>query len=652
MQMNSYNEKLHTTLTGLLKSFESKINAIDEQYKAAAQGLNAAQLAAQFAGEEYSETEKNVLTKKAFIQKAIECNRAGINALNSMTQLKACCNETVTEASVNAANIQTATNDILSLTSDMGSIYSTIQATDMDSQIFELGQQSFKKIEEVARLSEEVLQLSMEVAVNTAEITAPALLDKIEQSNSLLNNLRKKLTDSQQEALAKLAEQENILTETGNSEALATANFKNILVLKNTIGETYALSNEIINQQLQVKAMGEELVISFNNIQAPFKEEKTGQIDKSIIYPVKSYCLFFVKQQNKELFNLNKAEQIKIDGKDQYVQINLQSAEKAIKVGKKSVTCTISPLSLKYKDSDGDAIKPDTNYVVFLMAEYEEVYKREKNDFSDYLSAPSLPFRMVQKSVAGKKSRYLNKQPGSLAQEIKDSNEDIRLLETTLDDLNNKLLWMQEAQLRARTYGSSILAYRNDVLQIIDSVNDLNNNIHIARLEINAANTKIKQLAKMVNPLLQKLLFAIDIINKLSNVVTRKKALNPLISDELLTLISSAGVKSNKAFESSLLCWQGAISILSASNESVANSKQAQLHTADYYRLLAGDKKKQSGLSYLISSEQNASQQKEQQLIKELNLLQTQIEKTKQELSKAYAKYQAEEMALNAIMRV
>ncbi|MES2653989.1 MAG: hypothetical protein V4620_00260 [Bacteroidota bacterium] len=648
--MSTNNEKLYTTLVDLLRNFENRINTINAKYKVAAQVFHNAQLATHFAEQEYSEIEKNISTKETIIKKAIECSQASKNVLTTITQLKACCSETVTQAATNASHIQRANHGVLLVTSDMGSINSILQASDIESDLAFLAQQVFKKIEEVAMLSEEASQLSMEIAAHTAEVAAPTLLDKITYSDSLLNSLLKKLTGSQQSAKEERVNKEHILAETKNNEALAEGNFENLNALKISFDDTYALTNGTLNQQLQVKVGETDLVISFDTIQAPFKEEKTEQISANAIYPVKEYFLFFVKHDKKAMFDLRYAESIVANEKaDQYIQINQKLAGKTIKIDKKSITCTINSGNLKYKDSEGHAIETNTNYVIFLMAEYEEKYQRYLGQFSGYLSAPSLPFSVIKKATDNKKSKALSKQLNSVIQENK---TDIDLLETTLNDLNNKLVWTQNTQLRTRTYGSSILDYRNNLLKIIEAVNDLNNNEQIIRVEVSGANAQIKELTKIVDLLLKKLLFAIDVINKLSNTIMRKKAVNPLISDDLVRSMSIITENSSLVIDVSMLVLQHTVSTLSSSNELTSISKLTQLQLQVYYQLLTDEKKKQMSLSYLINREQNETQQQEQQLIKDLNLLQIQIEKTNEELSKARAKYQSNELAQLAIKQI
>ncbi len=646
--MSTNKEKQHAALVDLLNNFDNRTSAIVIQYKETEQALLNAQLATYFAEQEYNEVAKNSITKEAIIKKTIECKQAGHNVLNIITHLKECSNQTITQASVNAGHMARASHGILLITSDMGSMYSIMQASEFGSELFILTQDVFKKTEDIAMLSEKASQLAMEIAADTAGVAATALLDKATYSYSLLDSLLKKLNDSYQEAKAEWDTKADTLAENKNTEILAEGSLKKIIAVKEAVNETYAVTNTFLNQQLQVKVTGTDILISFNTIQAPFKEEKTEQVSTNILYPVKDYFLFFVKDSKKGLFDLNHAESIVANEKaNQYIQINPKLAGKTIKTDKKLITCTINTGNLKYKDNDGAAIETNTHYVVFLMAVYEEKYQRYINQYGAYLSAPSLPFYIAPKLADTKKSKASDKL-NSFIKEVQNTKEEIDLLEATVSDLSKKAVWMQHKQIRTRTYGNSILEYRNNLLQIIETVNDLMTNESILRLEVIAANKKINQLTKVVDELLKKLLFTMELVNKLSSTIIRKKALNPLISDDLLRSVSIIAENSSLAVDVSLLALQYTFNTLSASNELVAITKQTQLHLSTYYRLLADDKKKQMSLSYLINQEEKETQQQEQQLIKDLNQLQIQIEKTNQELAKVSIKYEHNELAQHA----
>ncbi len=66
------------------------------------------------------------------------------------------------------------------------------------------------------------------------------------------------------------------------------------------------------------------------------------------------------------------------------------------------------------------------------------------------------------------------------------------------------------------------------------------------------------QVAENINSVINKLIYSAESINKLANLVVRKKAQNPLISDELVSMITTAGTDANNAVAVTLVALKSA----------------------------------------------------------------------------------------------
>ncbi len=104
---------------------------------------------------------------------------------------------------------------------------------------------------------------------------------------------------------------------------------------------------------------------------------------------------------------------------------------------------------------------------------------------------------------------------------------------------------------RSYTYNNKLL-----VNQMVQTANDLLNNSSIVIEEMSLATVNVKKLAPDVKKLIDKLIYASEIINKLSATIIRKKALNPLISDDLITMLGTAGKNANDAVAVTLIALQ------------------------------------------------------------------------------------------------
>lgn len=89
-------------------------------------------------------------------------------------------------------------------------------------------------------------------------------------------------------------------------------------------------------------------------------------------------------------------------------------------------------------------------------------------------------------------------------------------------------------------------------------------------LEMTKAKTNIQTLAIDVRSIVEKLIFTVETINNLNNLIVRKKALNPLISDELMTILGTTGTDANNAVALMLVAMKSVFSAQASCVESDA----------------------------------------------------------------------------------
>lgn len=97
-----------------------------------------------------------------------------------------------------------------------------------------------------------------------------------------------------------------------------------------------------------------------------------------------------------------------------------------------------------------------------------------------------------------------------------------------------------------RQYSSSIAAQMASALQTDDETP----NVYC----------KVNSTAKTMSVLIEKLIFSVDVIEKLSGFVNRQKAANPVIPDELVSILGQATSDSNNAVSLTLKAMQSAYS--------------------------------------------------------------------------------------------
>ena len=148
----------------------------------------------------------------------------------------------------------------------------------------------------------------------------------------------------------------------------------------------------------------------------------------------------------------------------------------------------------------------------------------------------------------------------TLAAQVLDAQHELDQCEATVAALTEKLNLLQN--LLAEGESNTTQAQNNKTLidAVVQSALDLQNNSSIAYKEIAAADSKTKDLAAAIKILMDKLIYSAEMINKLASIVTRKKALNPLISDELVSMINTAGSDANNAVALTLVALQSTFS--------------------------------------------------------------------------------------------
>ncbi len=180
----------------------------------------------------------------------------------------------------------------------------------------------------------------------------------------------------------------------------------------------------------------------------------------------------------------------------------------------------------------------------------------------------------------------------SLSNQVVEAQNDVDKFQAIVDSLNTKLDTFDNQLTAADTSRATALSNKDLGDEVIANVKDLKENSKIAEDEVVRSNTEINTVATLVNTLINKLIFSAEIINKLSNLVIRKKALNPLISDELVTMVTTAGSDANNAVALTLTALNGVYAAQGNTLESTAAIKLESFQAAKLYEFLTGEQVK------------------------------------------------------------
>jgi len=134
-----------------------------------------------------------------------------------------------------------------------------------------------------------------------------------------------------------------------------------------------------------------------------------------------------------------------------------------------------------------------------------------------------------------------------LTNEVIDAQNEVEQLQAIVNSLTDKSSKLQILLTADEANKASTLANKEAIDAIIDSVIDLLINSKTTFQGTVNGDKQIKKLAVSIDDVINKLIYSAEVVNKLSNLITRKKAQNPLISDELVTMATNAGTDANNA---------------------------------------------------------------------------------------------------------
>ena len=124
--------------------------------------------------------------------------------------------------------------------------------------------------------------------------------------------------------------------------------------------------------------------------------------------------------------------------------------------------------------------------------------------------------------------------------------------------------------------------------QLVQDGLDLKATSKTALNEIVLGDEKTKELSANIKILIDKLIYAVTVLNKLSNKIVREKALNPLISDELVSMTGKADSDANNAVALILVALQSIITAAACNMETEAALALEYTQAANLYETLTG----------------------------------------------------------------
>lgn len=207
--------------------------------------------------------------------------------------------------------------------------------------------------------------------------------------------------------------------------------------------------------------------------------------------------------------------------------------------------------------------------------------------------APVVPITMLKYGITEQKKADLD----ATRNKILDVQYEVDQYQAIVNSLTDKQLKFQGMLATADQDRARTLANQNLVDQAAKITFDLVNNSEVAKNEIAAAedvsnisNPK-EGVASCMEKVVTKLIYSAEVINKLAATVIKAKALNPLISDSLVSKLTTAGTDANNAVALSLVALSSTLAAEAVNIESKAALDLQNSQAKALWKQLTGSKK-------------------------------------------------------------
>ncbi|WP_184544893.1 hypothetical protein [Mucilaginibacter sp. FT3.2] len=246
-------------------------------------------------------------------------------------------------------------------------------------------------------------------------------------------------------------------------------------------------------------------------------------------------------------------------------------------------------------------------------------------------------------SISNPKQADLN----LLISQVLDAQLEVNGQQAAVNSLTHKLDNLHASLTIADTNRTTGNNNYNLAHQLVQLAKDLQTNSTTILKEVHNVAVANDKVALEVKALVDKLIYSVQLLNKLSALVIRNKALNPLISDDLITMIGTAGADANNAIALMLIALKSTFAAQATSTESDA----ATAHVANQANQLLGAiwGKQPRGLAALLYKVHEDNCAKYEFINKAFKLVTDQLNNAQFSLNKAQIKLQSLQSALVAL---
>lgn len=177
----------------------------------------------------------------------------------------------------------------------------------------------------------------------------------------------------------------------------------------------------------------------------------------------------------------------------------------------------------------------------------------------------------------------------ALSTDVLDNQGQVDQLQAIVLSLTEKSNKLQVQLNDAKTAKATALSNNELGQEVLTNAQDLMDSSEQTYKSVVKSEKIILKLSKSINDVTNKLIYSVEVINKLAALVTKKKASNPLISDELVSAVVTAGTDANNAVALTMTALQSVFTAQASVSESESSLALEYLQSVKLVEFITGE---------------------------------------------------------------
>ena len=175
-----------------------------------------------------------------------------------------------------------------------------------------------------------------------------------------------------------------------------------------------------------------------------------------------------------------------------------------------------------------------------------------------------------------------------LTEEVIDAEHDVQQFQAMVESLSEKSAKFTALLDTAEARRAQALNNWNSVKEVKQDFEELKYGSEIALEEMSDTQVTVDDLTSRLTKMIKELIYSSEMIEKLSNLVVRRKAQNPLISDELISVLAEAGKDANNAVALTLVALKATYTAQASNKETEAAAALEFMQSVELLETITG----------------------------------------------------------------